>query len=232
VAPDLDVLSRLFGKRAFLAAHQTWSHALPLIAAAGAAAYLLLDHRPAVPLALVAGMSLHALLDWTNTYGITLWLPFTRRRFCAEWVFFIDAARAECRGDGRRRGALARAGAVAGRGLRGRARPVRRREGVAAPARAAPVPARHARRSDQDERASPNRQYGICWRLQAAVRLQLPPRALRRVSRDHTQDFSCRGRSANVVHAPVIGRCRDASTSRYRLADDLDSRALGHHDPM
>jgi len=35
VAPDLDVLSRLCGKLAFLRTHQTWTHALPLIALAG-----------------------------------------------------------------------------------------------------------------------------------------------------------------------------------------------------
>ncbi|MHC4731796.1 MAG: metal-dependent hydrolase, partial [Planctomycetota bacterium] len=91
VAPDLDVLSRLCGKRAFLKAHQTWSHALPLIALAGGALHLLTDLPPTVPAALVAGMALHALLDWTNTYGITLWAPFRQRRVCAEWVFFVDA---------------------------------------------------------------------------------------------------------------------------------------------
>jgi membrane-bound metal-dependent hydrolase YbcI (DUF457 family) len=91
VAPDLDVLSRLGGKRAFLRAHQTWSHALPLIAVAGGALAALTDLPPAVPVALVAGLALHVLLDWTNTYGITLWAPLVRRRSCGEWVFFIDA---------------------------------------------------------------------------------------------------------------------------------------------
>ncbi len=89
VAPDLDALSRVFGKRAFLTVHQTWSHALPMIALLGA---LVLPFTPAeFAVALVAGMSLHAVLDWTNTYGITLWAPFTGRRLCAEWVFFVDA---------------------------------------------------------------------------------------------------------------------------------------------
>ncbi|MHC4957790.1 MAG: metal-dependent hydrolase [Planctomycetota bacterium] len=91
VAPDLDALSRLFGKRAFLAAHQTWSHALPVIW--GLALALLLAGAPSsVCLALAAGMTLHVLLDWTNTYGITLWAPFSRRRFSADAVFFIDAS--------------------------------------------------------------------------------------------------------------------------------------------
>lgn len=30
VLPDLDALARVFGKRAFLRSHQTWSHAIPV----------------------------------------------------------------------------------------------------------------------------------------------------------------------------------------------------------
>jgi membrane-bound metal-dependent hydrolase YbcI (DUF457 family) len=95
-APDLDAVSRVFGKRAFLNAHQTWSHAYPVIAAIGLATWAglaAMDLEPAAltALGLALGMGFHTLLDWTNTYGITLFAPFSRRRFCAEWVFFIDA---------------------------------------------------------------------------------------------------------------------------------------------
>lgn len=93
--PDLDVLARLLGRRAFLAGHQTYSHALPIIpvlaavaGAAGAAAGLPSPWTTAA--ALAAGMALHSLLDLINTYGITLWAPFSMRRYCREWVFFID----------------------------------------------------------------------------------------------------------------------------------------------
>lgn len=95
VAPDLDACSRLFGRKAFLAAHQTWSHALPVIAVVGGLAWVAREvcgvYAPWAPLALALGMALHALLDWTNTYGITLLAPFSRRRLCREWVFFVDA---------------------------------------------------------------------------------------------------------------------------------------------
>jgi hypothetical protein len=37
------------------------------------------------------GMVFHALLDVTNTYGVTIWAPLSGRRVCLEWVFFIDA---------------------------------------------------------------------------------------------------------------------------------------------
>lgn len=93
-APDLDAFSRVLGKRAFLGAHQTWSHALPVIGALGLVAWGAREaagvHAPWAPLALAAGMAVHALTDWTNTYGIMLLAPFSRRRYCREWVFFID----------------------------------------------------------------------------------------------------------------------------------------------
>jgi hypothetical protein len=41
--------------------------------------------------ALALGMMFHSLLDVTNTYGIRLLAPFSPRRFCTEWVFFVDA---------------------------------------------------------------------------------------------------------------------------------------------
>lgn len=95
IIPDLDAVSRSFGKRAFLKVHQTYSHAFPVIAALGLAAWALrfaLDvHAPWAPLALCLGMALHTITDWTNTYGITLFAPFSHERYCREWVFFIDS---------------------------------------------------------------------------------------------------------------------------------------------
>jgi membrane-bound metal-dependent hydrolase YbcI (DUF457 family) len=96
VLPDLDALSRAFGKRAFLASHQTFTHSLPVIAVIGVAAALALhaigsSEAWTAGLALTAGMALHAVLDWTNTFGITLLAPFSKKRFCREWVFFIDS---------------------------------------------------------------------------------------------------------------------------------------------
>jgi membrane-bound metal-dependent hydrolase YbcI (DUF457 family) len=95
VLPDLDALCRIFGKRAFLRSHQTWSHALPVhvvvstLAAFPAYAYgvdgLLFGSG------LLVGLAIHALLDFSNTLGVTLLAPFSRKRFCLEWVFFIDA---------------------------------------------------------------------------------------------------------------------------------------------
>ena len=95
VLPDLDALSRCFGKRAFLRFHQTQSHGLPNALFAGGLLWILVQaldwYAPWAAVGLALGMIFHSALDYTNTYGITLFAPFSRRRFCTEWVFFIDA---------------------------------------------------------------------------------------------------------------------------------------------
>ena len=95
VLPDLDALSRIFGKRAFLRSHQTWSHALPVHAVISTLAGFLAQVRGGDGLllgsGLFAGLTIHALLDFSNTLGVTIFVPFSRKRLCLEWVFFIDA---------------------------------------------------------------------------------------------------------------------------------------------
>jgi membrane-bound metal-dependent hydrolase YbcI (DUF457 family) len=95
VLPDLDALSRLFGKRAFLRLHQTWSHALPVQVVASTVAGLVAHACGGDGLllgsGLLMGLAIHALLDFSNTLGVALLAPFSRKRFCLEWVFFIDA---------------------------------------------------------------------------------------------------------------------------------------------
>src|SRR5215204_1250024 len=94
VLPDLDAFSRVLGKRAFLRIHQTYSHAIPVILALGALAAVGLKmggvDAPLGGPALALGMLFHSFLDVTNTYGIRLFAPFSTRRYCTEWVFFID----------------------------------------------------------------------------------------------------------------------------------------------
>jgi len=94
VLPDLDVLCRGFGKRAFLAMHQTWSHSLPVIILFSAAVWIV-GHQSAMlsgglALGLGLGMLGHVLLDVTNTTGVAVFAPFSRKRFCLEWVWFTD----------------------------------------------------------------------------------------------------------------------------------------------
>jgi membrane-bound metal-dependent hydrolase YbcI (DUF457 family) len=95
VLPDLDVLARLLGKRAFLRCHQTFTHSLPVIAALTlvilAAWHWVGLPEPWAPLALAAGMILHSMMDASNTYGAAIAWPLVRRRFSLGWLFFIDA---------------------------------------------------------------------------------------------------------------------------------------------
>ena len=95
VLPDLDALCRVGGKRAYLRWHQTWSHALPAQGLAsvvtGLAAAAIGFDGAGLGLGLFAGFAIHTLLDLSNTLGVTLFAPLSRRRFCLEWVFFIDA---------------------------------------------------------------------------------------------------------------------------------------------
>jgi len=95
VLPDLDALCRLVDKRAFLRVHQTWSHGLPVHMAlslgVGAAAAVFGWRGVELGVGLLAGFLGHSLLDLTNTFGVAWFTPFSRRRFCLEWVFFIDA---------------------------------------------------------------------------------------------------------------------------------------------
>lgn len=95
VLPDLDALSRIGGKLAFLRWHQTVSHSV-----FGLAGYVLLGSALgwflgegvwSAGLGLAAGALLHIALDLTNTYGLAVLAPLSARRFCLEWVFFIDA---------------------------------------------------------------------------------------------------------------------------------------------
>lgn len=94
VAPDLDAFSRVFGKLAFLRWHQTYTHSLLAVALGSVFLWLYL---PAAgwdrwaPLAFALGMLVHIGTDVSNTYGTAVLAPFSARRFCTEWVFFIDA---------------------------------------------------------------------------------------------------------------------------------------------
>jgi len=95
VVPDLDAFGRIFGKTAFLRIHQTWSHAIPVHAGfsafAGSGARVLGFDGLMFGIGLFVGLAFHTFLDFTNTLGVTLFAPFIRKRFCLEWVFFIDA---------------------------------------------------------------------------------------------------------------------------------------------
>jgi inner membrane protein len=104
--PDIDVVAHLFGGDTALYARRGWSHGvlalavLPLVLTAA----LLLWQRwfgggrggapPVRPRALLAvaclGVWSHPLLDWMNTYGVRLLMPFDDRWFYGDALFIVD----------------------------------------------------------------------------------------------------------------------------------------------
>jgi membrane-bound metal-dependent hydrolase YbcI (DUF457 family) len=96
VFPDLDVFFMLFGKRFYLRHHQGITHSLPL-----SPLYAMLLSLPLLllpeawswlaVLAAWAGLVLHVLLDWFNTFRIALLAPLSKRRYSLDAVFFIDS---------------------------------------------------------------------------------------------------------------------------------------------
>lgn len=108
-APDIDILSMFAGSYAGLAFRRGWTHGpiamvlLPVCLTAlmlawdrwvrrrGArgAAHAPVDARATFAIAAVGVLS-HPALDWLNTYGIRLLMPFDRDWFYGDAVFIID----------------------------------------------------------------------------------------------------------------------------------------------
>ncbi|MFC1589707.1 metal-dependent hydrolase [Pseudomonadota bacterium] len=97
VFPDLDVIFMVFGKRFYLKHHQGITHSIVLapLYALLLSALLLLPlgewWQMEVYLAALAGLVIHVLLDWFNTYRIALLAPFVKKRYSLDAVFFIDS---------------------------------------------------------------------------------------------------------------------------------------------
>ena len=108
-APDIDVFVLFLGSYAGLAVRRGWTHgpiALVLLPLALTAVMLAWDRVvrrrgaraaslapvPAGATLLIAfvGVVSHPLLDWLNTYGVRLMMPFSRGWFYGDAVFIID----------------------------------------------------------------------------------------------------------------------------------------------
>lgn len=108
-APDVDVLVLFLGSYAGLALRRGWTHGpialvlLPLVLTALIVAWDRFVRRRGVRAATLApvtgsatlliafiGVVSHPALDWLNTYGVRLMMPFTRDWFYGDAVFIID----------------------------------------------------------------------------------------------------------------------------------------------
>lgn len=100
-APDLDIIAGLKGSLAYLQDHRGWTHSFagaPLVALAPLALWFLLTrkrrrglaHWTGAYAASLAGVLSHLLMDWTNVYGIRLWLPFDHSWPRLDLVHIVD----------------------------------------------------------------------------------------------------------------------------------------------
>jgi inner membrane protein len=105
-APDIDIVSVWLGGYASIAIRRGWTHgpvAMLLLPLAVAALVIAWDRwvarrDPAHPrvdarwtlLLATIGVLSHPMLDWLNTYGIRLLMPFSTRWFAGDAVFIVD----------------------------------------------------------------------------------------------------------------------------------------------
>ncbi len=102
--PDIDAVAGILGRDASLMHRRGWTHGvlamvvLPLLLTAGMALWArrrpardepAFDPRWALGLACI-GVWSHPLLDWLNTYGVRLLMPFDGRWFYGDGVFIVD----------------------------------------------------------------------------------------------------------------------------------------------
>jgi membrane-bound metal-dependent hydrolase YbcI (DUF457 family) len=94
VVPDLDAIGRVFGKKAFFRLHRTYTHSFFGLVAMSCLTGVILASYDMFSFAAVGafavGVLSHMLLDWTNSYGIPFWTPFSKRRSCKHWIYFVD----------------------------------------------------------------------------------------------------------------------------------------------
>ncbi len=95
--PDIDIIGLAFGPLKYLEVHRAYTHSLiglPVMAllSVALAALILRRRLPVVSgfgLACI-GLASHLFLDWTNSYGIRLLLPFSSRWYHLDWDVLTD----------------------------------------------------------------------------------------------------------------------------------------------
>jgi inner membrane protein len=96
--PDADMFF-LHGRLEYLQGHRGWTHTfllLPvfalLLAVVAKRVYRYARHARLSTLFLFAavGIASHLAYDWITSFGIMFLIPFSRRRFSADWLFILD----------------------------------------------------------------------------------------------------------------------------------------------
>jgi inner membrane protein len=91
-APDIDGVTWLGGTLSYIETHRTYTHSLAFLPLMALLPMLLVRARFSWRsyLASMAAVLSHLLLDWTNSYGIPLALPFSGHRFRLDTVNLVD----------------------------------------------------------------------------------------------------------------------------------------------
>ena len=96
-APDIDIVSAIKGPFEYLKIHRGYTHSLLCLPVMALASMLLVAalFRQKLPwgrawLLCVAGVASHLALDWTNSYGTRLLLPFSSRWFHLDITALYD----------------------------------------------------------------------------------------------------------------------------------------------
>jgi inner membrane protein len=102
--PDLDIISRLWGSAAYLKYHRGYTHSIlgvSLLAILLGGAIYLFGRKakpkpgppPSLPWLLILawiGTASHLMLDFTNSYGVRPFLPFSARWYAWDIMFIFD----------------------------------------------------------------------------------------------------------------------------------------------
>ncbi len=95
VFPDLDVAFMAMGKRFYLKNHQALTHSLPLsplyALLLASPLFLLEGFSWSLVVAALLGLWLHIALDWSNTFRLAPFAPFSYHRYSLDAIFFIDS---------------------------------------------------------------------------------------------------------------------------------------------
>jgi len=95
VFPDIDFVTRFYSTAIYLKYHRGITHSffgITLMSALLAYLFSIRYKKPFKQLFFVSfsSMLIHIFLDWTNSYGTQLFLPFSARRAALDAIFIID----------------------------------------------------------------------------------------------------------------------------------------------
>ncbi|MDQ6982481.1 MAG: metal-dependent hydrolase [Mariprofundus sp.] len=100
MAPDSDILLRLFSDTVYLQHHRGLTHSLLMLPLWAWLVYSLasrsIRQNPVMPKLIILALLLHICLDLITTFGTMIFAPFSDRRFSFDLLFLIDPLFSAC----------------------------------------------------------------------------------------------------------------------------------------